>query len=426
MTDPERDQKPDERAPRTGAEPEKHSGGGQLEVPNEPPPKLGPGGKWLVLIIAVLALLGAGFGIATRVRSRGALKDGTLASAAPIVSVIAANQGGSSQEIVIPGTANAFTDAPIYARTSGYVRRWYADIGARVHKGQVLADIDSPEIDQQLAQAKADLGTSQANERLAKLTADRYQELAKTDSVSKQDADNAVETYSARRAATLSSLANARRAEQLVSFEKVEAPFDGIITARNTDIGQLVDAGSSGGPARELFHIATNDRLRVFIGVPQTGSDATSPGVPVDVTLPERPGRSYPGKVVRNAGSIDPTTRTLLVEIDMDNTKGEILPGTSVRVHLKSLSAQPTLLLPVSAVLFRSEGPRVAVLANGNHAKLVAVTLGRDYGSALEVTSGLTKDSQVIDSPPDSLIDGQQVQVVRSAQPATPGTPQKP
>ncbi len=419
MTEKQRDEKESKApSPRDDSGEAANPSGGQLEVPREPPPKIGAGGKWVVIVLAIAALLGAGFGIATRVHSRGKLKDDTLASAAPIVKVIAANHGGASQEIVIPGTAQAFTDAPIYARTNGYVRRWYADIGARVRKGQVLADIDAPEIDQQLAQARADLGTAQANERLAKRTADRYAELAKTDSVSRQDADNAVETYSARRAATLSSLANSRRAEQLVSFEKVEAPFDGIITARNTDIGQLVDAGSSGGPARELFHIATNDRLRVFIGVPQTGSSAAVAGLPVDVTIPERPGRLFPGKVIRNAGSIDPTTRTLLVEIDMDNAKGEILPGTSVRVHLKGSSAVSGLLLPVSAVLFRSEGPRVAVLTNGNHAQLLPVTLGRDYGTALEITSGLTADSQVIDSPPDSLIDGQQVQIVRDAKPA--------
>jgi RND family efflux transporter MFP subunit len=368
----------------------------------------------MLLVLAVVAVLAAGFGIATRVRSRKTLREDTEAAAAPLVSVIAAERGTAQQELVLPGTAQAFTDAPIYARTSGYLRKWYADIGTRVRKGQVLAEIESPETDQQLLQARAELGTARANERLARVTADRYLELVKSDSVSKQDVDNAVETLAARRADVASAEANVRRLEQLVSFERIEAPFDGVITARNTDIGQLVDAGASGGTSRELFHIATTGTLRVFVAVPQTASASATPGVPVDVTLIERPGKAFPGKIVRNARAIDPATRTLLVEIDLDNKDGEILPGAAVDAHLKLTVANTTWLLPVSALMFRSEGIRVAVLAQGGHATLLPVTLGRDFGTKIEITSGLPSGVQVIDSPPDSLVDGQAVRVAKA------------
>ncbi len=374
----------------------------------------------MLFAIAGVGILAAGFGIATRMHGRKTLRQETEASSAPVVSVLVPQRGAARQELVLPGSAQAFTDSPIYARTSGYLRKWYADIGARVRKGQLLAEIESPETDQQLLQARADLGTARANERLAKVTADRYLELIKSDSVSKQDVDNAVETLAARRAQVTSSEANVRRLQQIVAFERIEAPFDGVITARNTDIGQLVDAGSSGGASRELFHIATTGILRVFINVPQTVSAAAVPGVPVDVTLTERPGRAAAGKIVRNARSIDPGTRTMLVEIDLDNRDGEILPGAAVEAHLKLASGGTTWLLPVSALMFRAEGVRVAVLTQGGRASLLPVTLGRDYGTRIEITSGLPSGATVIDSPPDSLIDGQAVRVARPAAAPSP------
>jgi RND family efflux transporter MFP subunit len=377
-------------------------------------------GRVVLLGFAVAALLVAGFGIVNRVRARTALSEDAKQTAAPFVSVFVPERGAPHQELLLPGNAQAFTDAPIYARTAGYLRKWYADIGTRVRKGQLLAEIDSPEIEQQLQAAKADLASAEANERLAKLTTDRYLELAKTDSVSKQDADNAAQTHAARRAATESAAANVRRLQQMVSFERIEAPFDGVITARNTDVGQLVDVGSSGGPNRELFHIATVDRLRVFVGVPQTASAAAAPGLPVEVEVAERPGRPLQGQIVRNAGAIDPATGTMLVEIDLDNKNGEILPGASVKVHLKMATGAPTLLLPVSALLFRAEGPRVAVLGAGDRAMLVPVSIGRDYGNRVEVTAGLEPGARVIDSPPDSLVDGTQVRVVSAAAPKQP------
>jgi RND family efflux transporter MFP subunit len=365
---------------------------------------------------AIAALLVAGFGIVTRVRARTALAEDARKTAAPYVSVFIPERGAPRQELLLPGTAQAFTDAPIYARTAGYLKKWYTDIGARVRKGQLLAEIDSPEIEQQLQAAKADLASAKANERLAKLTTDRYLVLAKSDSVSKQDADNAAQGFAARQAATQSAEANVRRLQQMVSFERIEAPFDGVITARNTNVGQLVDVGSSGGAARELFHIATTDRLRVFVGVPQTASNAAAPGLPVEVDIAERPGHPFAGQIVRNARAIDPATGTMLVEIDLDNKTGEILPGAAVKVHLKMSSGAPTLLLPVSALLFRAEGPRVATVGRDNRAKLVAVSIGRDYGDRVEVISGLVAGAPVIDSPPDSLVDGTQVRVVGSVQ----------
>jgi RND family efflux transporter MFP subunit len=380
-----------------------------------PPPEPARKRRATFLLIAAAAVLAAGFGIVTRVRARDSLRKDTEANAPPRVTVFDPQKGAPKQELLLPGNTQAFTDAPIYARTSGYLKKWYVDIGAKVKKGQLLAEIDSPEIDQQLQQARADLATAVANEHLAQTTAERYAELVKTDSVSKQDADNAIDTYSARRAATASAQANVRRLEQLVSFERIEAPFDGVITVRNTDIGQLVEAGSSGGVGKELFHIATTGTLRVFVSVPQTASSSTPVGLPVDVTLTEHPTTPFEGKVVRTASSIDPATRTLLVEIDLDNRNGEILPGAAVEVHFKLASAVPTLIVPVSALMFRSEGLRLATLTSGNQAHLIPVTLGRDYGTTVEVTAGLAPGVVVIDSPPDSLVDGQQVQVVPRA-----------
>ncbi len=367
----------------------------------------------VVIAIAAVAVLAAALGIASRMRAKTALRDETRRTAAPTVSVVVPERGATAQELVLPGNVQAFTDAPIYARTSGYLKKWYADIGARVRRGQRLAEIDSPEVEQQLQAARADLGNAEANEHLAKATADRYLELIKSDSVSRLDVDNAVDGLAAKHAAVESARANVRRLEQLVSFQKIDAPFDGVITARNTDVGQLIESGSAGGPARELFRIATTGTLRVFVGVPQSHSRAATPDLPVDVTLAERPGKKYPGKIVRTANSIEPATRTLLVEVDLDNAGGEILPGAYAEVHLHLPSGAPALLVPVSALMFRAEGARVATVGPGNRAALVPVTLGRDFGTKVELLSGLSPGTPVIDSPPDSLTDGQEVRIVK-------------
>jgi RND family efflux transporter MFP subunit len=361
----------------------------------------------------------AALGIASRVRDRSALRDRTLQAAVPVVSVVTPTRSESAFEILLPGNVQAFTEAPIYARTSGYLKAWRVDIGGVVRKGQKLADIESPEVDQQLYQARASLGTAKANEDLAAITANRLKPLVDTMAISRQEYDNAVGALAARKAETEAAAANVRRLEELVSFETIEAPFDGVITARNTDVGQLVDAGS-GAPARELFRIASTDVLRLFVQVPEANSGYASPGTSVDVTLAEHPGKQYEGRIARTAGAIDPATRTLRIEVDLANKSGEILPGAFAQVHLRFPTETRPLTVPVSALLFRSEGPRIATVDSSNHAVLVPVQLGRDYGTQIEIASGLSPDSRVIDSPPDSLLDGQEVRIaVRTPAPGT-------
>jgi RND family efflux transporter MFP subunit len=317
--------------------------------------------------------------------------------------------------MLLPGNIQAFVDAPIYARTSGYVRHWYHDIGSRVHRGDVLADIESPEVDQQLQQAREDLDTAQADLKLAQITAARYSDLFKSDSVAKQDVDNAVQNAAARGAAVKAAQANVRRLQELVGFEKLLAPFDGVVTARNTDVGQLIESGSA-GTGREIFHVASIDRLRVFVNVPQDYSHDAKPGVKADLALPELPGRHFEGTIARTADAFDPATRTLLVEVDVQNTTHVLLPGAFVDVRLKVASGSPTVLVPSTALLFRSEGLRAATVSSGV-ARLLPVTLGRDFGTEVEVIKGLTRDSEVIVNPPDSLVDGEKLRVVTPRQP---------
>lgn len=373
-----------------------------------PPPRTGSGGMKMMAIAGVVSLLIVVLGISSRVRAKNALREAATESSVPTVKVIEPKRSSGAQELLLPGNVEAFTEAPIHARASGYVAHFYVDLGARVVKGQKLADIEAPEVDQQLSQARSELANAQANEDLAKIVYDRLEKLIATKAVSLQEVDNARGTYAARRADTESARANVRRLEQLVAFEKVEAPFDGVITARNIDVGQLVDSGSNGA-APALFRIATTDTLRVFVQVPESSSPAATPGVPVDLSVAERPGKLYPAKIVRTANAIDPINRTLRVEVDLDNRAGEILPGAFAQVHLKPPSGSQALILPISALLFRAEGPRVATLGAGNRAVLLPITLGRDFGSEVEITAGLSPDARVIDSPPDSLLDGQEV-----------------
>jgi RND family efflux transporter MFP subunit len=367
----------------------------------------------LILVAVVLAAgaLTAAWGIYSRAHALTALARETRESSAPAVTVIALSRGSAPEEISLPGNVQAFTDAAIYARTSGYLRRRYADIGSRVKAGQVLAEIDSPEIDQQLLQARADLATAKANESLARTTAARYQDLIKTDSVSRQDLDNANGSYDAKKAEVLSADANVKRLEALEKFKTINAPFGGVITARNTDIGALI--GSGGGAAAELFHIAAIDRLRVSVNVPETYARAARVGMDASVELQERPGRQFTGRIARTAGSIDPSSRTLLVEIDLDNRSGELMPGSYAEVHFKLPTDAATFRLPVNTLIFRGDGLRVAIVKNGT-VSLVPITLGRDFGSTVEVVSGLTGTELVVVNPPDSLTDGQQVTVAPS------------
>jgi RND family efflux transporter MFP subunit len=356
----------------------------------------------------VVAIALAFWGISTRAKALSVVTSETREAAVPTVAILTPEKGAPQQDIVLPGTMQAFTDAAIYARTNGYLRKWYADIGTRVRAGQVLADIDSPEIEQQLEQARADLATAEANTRLAQLTAERYRDLIKTDSVSKQDLDNANGSLEAKVTAVNSAKANVRRLEQLHGFGQVTAPFEGVVTARNTDVGALIDSGSN---AKELFHVAAVHRLRVFVNVPEIYSRAALPGMKAELTLTEFPGRSFSGTLARTAQSIDTASRTLLTEIDVDNPKGELLAGSYAEVHLKLPSAQSTYKLPINAIIFRTEGVRVAVVGPDGKVALQPVTLGRDYGDSLEVVSGIAGGERIILNAPDSIEAGQAVRV---------------
>jgi RND family efflux transporter MFP subunit len=394
-------------------------GNNSLVTAEGAPRKSSPGRSvaMLLIVVVVVAFLVVS-GIVPRLRSRKALAAETNEVAAPTVLVIQPKRGAPSQEIILPGNIQAFVDAPIYARTNGYLKRWYFDIGSHVKQGQLLAEIESPEVDQQLSQAQADLGTATANLHLSQITANRYSDLIQQDAVSQQETDNAVSDLASKNTAVNSAQANVDRLKQLVSFEKVYAPFDGVVTARNTDIGQLIDSGAAGGQARSLFQIAAINRLRVFISVPQIYSQAATPGLTADLTFSEFPGRRFQGKLVRTSRSIDPLARTLNVEVDVDNAKGELLPGAYTEVHLKLKEGIPTMTIPVSALLFRQEGLKVAVAKSDNTAELESVTLGRDFGDVAEITTGLTGRERIISNPPDSIIDGERLNIQTEKQQA--------
>jgi len=378
---------------------------------------------WLIAVLAfVVVAIVVISGIVPRVRARSSLRNETNQLAVPAVIVAQPKKSAPGQEVILPANVQAFRDAPIYARTNGYLKRWYVDIGARVKSGQLLAEIDTPEVDQQLHQARADLGTAEANMHLSEITASRYQGLLKSDSVSQQDADNATGDFAAKKAIVQSAQANLRRLEELQSFEKIYAPFDGVITARNTDIGQLINSGSSTGTKSELFHIAAPGKLRVYVNVPEIYSRAAKPGLKADLTLVEFPGRRFEGTLVRTADSIDLSSRTLLVEIEVNNPTGELLSGAYAAVHLKLPGNISTFTIPVNTLLFRSEGLRVAVVKD-NKAELVPLTLGRDFGSEVEVLVGLKGDENLIVNPPDSIVSGQQVRLASNAEPTKGAQP---
>jgi RND family efflux transporter MFP subunit len=365
----------------------------------------------ILVAAAALALLALVIysGVHSRAVAEARLEQRTEQAAIPTVDVLFPREGAPTQEIVLPGNTQAFSDSPIYARTSGYLRRWYFDIGAHVQKGQLLAEIETPEVDQQLLQARADLDTAQANLNIAKITASRWQDLVSTGSVSQQETDQAVSNLSAVKAAVESSSANVRRLEQLQSFEKIYAPFDGIITARNTDIGALIDAGASTQP-KELFHMAAIRTLRLYVAVPEVYSRAAHSGAPATLTLDEFPGQTFHGTLVRNSNSIDLASRTLLVEVDVDNPTGQLLPGAYVFVHLKLPDQTHSVTIPSNTLIFRKEGLQVGLVRNGK-AELVPVRISRDYGNSVEIVSGLQPTDAVIVDPSDSLVAGMAVRV---------------
>lgn len=400
----------------------------------------------VAVLLIVAALIAAGvvfFGINARIQTAAAVKETTRELAIPAVSVIHPKPGAVKDEVVLPGNIQAFTDAPIYARSSGYLKQWNVDIGGHVKAGQVLAIIEAPELDQQVRQAKASIQQTQAsldqaianeqqgkaNEELARVTAQRWQNLVAKGAVSRQENDQYQAQYQAQ-VANLNALeqaiaaarsniavaeANLGRLQEMQSYEIVKAPFDGIVTARNVDVGALINAGN-GGPAQELFHLASTAKLRVYVNVPQADSRAAAPGLKSYLTLAEFPGRKFPGELVRTAGAIDTATRTLLTEVDVDNASGELRPGAYAEVHLQIPEGSRSLILPVNTLIFRSEGLRVGVVRNGNKADLVPVILGKDYGNEVEVVSGIAENDLVIANPPDSLASGATVQVVQSSE----------
>jgi len=333
--------------------------------------------------------------------------------ALPTVAVVRPERTAEAEEVVLPANVQAYISAPIYARTNGYLKKWYADIGAHVKEGQLLAEIETPEVDQQLQQARADLGTAQASPHLAENTASRYQDLLKTNSVSQQETDNATGALAANKATVQANQANVNRLQQLQSFEKIYAPFTGVITARKTDIGDLIDAGASGGSKTDLFDIAQPDKLRVYVNVPEAYSQAAKPGLTADLTLAEFPSKRFQGKLVRTAEAIDPASRTLLVEIDVVNPTGVLLTGSYAEVHLKLPAGASSYIVPVNTLLFRKEGLRLAVVSDGK-AVLTPVTPGHDFGDRMEIVGGLKGDESIVVNPPDSIISGQPVRIAQT------------
>jgi RND family efflux transporter MFP subunit len=396
----------------------------------------------VLFVLAVVAVAGVVFwGINARIQTAAAVKETTQELSIPDVSVIRPKPGAVKDEVILPGNVQAFTDSPIYARSSGYLKQWFVDIGGHVKAGQQLAIIEAPELDQQVTQAKATIQQAQAtldqaianeqqgkaNEELARVNADRWKNLVTKGAVSRQENDQYQAQYQAQ-AANLNALeqaiaaarsniaadqANLERLQQMQSYEIVKAPFDGIVTARNIDVGALINAGN-GGPAQELFHMASTAKLRVYVNVPQADSRAAVPGLNCYLTLTEFPGRKFAGELVRTSGAIDQATRTLLTEVDVDNASGAIRPGAYAEVHLQIPEGSRSLIVPVGVLMFRSEGLRVGVVRDGK-AELVPIILGKDFGNEVEVVSGLGENDQVIANPPDSLASGATVQVVKSS-----------
>lgn len=398
-------------------------GGSQLETEQggPPPPKGNRLFTFLIGGVIVLVILGA-FTLIQRRTQYHALAEETEARAIPTVAVIHPTAEVAQEDLVLPGTLQAYVESPIYARTNGYLKKWYHDIGSRVPKGELLADIDTPEVDQQLSQARADLNTSQANANLSRITATRYQDLIKTDGVSKQEVDNAVGDYEAKAATVKSSEANVRRLEELESFKHVYAPFSGVITKRNIDTGTLINAGN-GGAQQELFTLAQTDPIRVYVSVPETYSPSVRSGLGAFLELTQYPGQHFQGKVVRTAESIDPNSRTLLTEVDVPNRSAQLFPGGYAQVHLQVKVAASRVQVPVNALLFRAEGLRAVVVDANHKTHLRQLTIGRDFGTTLEVLQGLEPNDWIVVNPADSLDEGQDVRVKQIAQPAGPAQP---
>jgi RND family efflux transporter MFP subunit len=361
---------------------------------------------WIGLAVALA--LGA-WGEIDRVVARNALGKETARDAIPTVVIVKPARTDLGEDLVLPGTVQAYIESPIYARTNGYLKTWYTDIGSAVKRGQLLAEIETPEVDQQLQQAIADLATARANETLSKTTNERWIELLKTESVSKQDAEEKAGDAAAKKASADAAAANVQRLHELESFKRVAAPFDGVITARNTDIGALINAGQASGT--ELFRLADTHKLRIYVQVPERYAASAKPGLPAELTFTEQPDKSYTATTVRTANALDPGLRTLQVELELDNSKGELFPGAYAEVHFKLSGNAQSLRLPANTVLFRAPGLQVATVDAQNHVHLKSVVQGRDFGNTIEILSGLGADDSVVINPPDSIVDGAIVRV---------------
>jgi RND family efflux transporter MFP subunit len=392
----------------------------EMEMPDRQQPDAGPSAKrtrykllpLLLAVAAVCLVLLIVRGIQSRLHAESLLVRATEENAVLRVNVVHPKLGAPTEELVLPGNMEPFTDAPIYARTNGYVRRWYVDIGAHVKAGQLLAEIETPEVDQQLSQARAQLATSQSDFKLAKSTAERWQNLRKTDSVAQQETDEKLGDMESKSATMEAARANVRRLEEMQSFQKIYAPFAGVITARNVDIGDLINAGSN-GTGKEMFHLAAVRQMRIYVQVPQFNSRSATPGTLAELSVPELPGKSFAGRVVRASDAMDPASRTMRVEVDVDNLDGALLPSEYVEVHLKVATPTNSLIVPVNALLFRSEGMSAAIV-HGDRVVLQRVVIGRDFGDSLEVISGLAQGDQVVLNPPDSIAAGQKVRLLQA------------
>lgn len=405
----------DEHAPPRGSA-NSHSKEEHAAPEITPPPKLAPApprrALFAIGVVLLVLVLGGAVVFLTRYHAQHVLADETEAAAVPSVAVIHPIAENPNEDLVLPGSLQAYEDSPIFARTNGYLLRWYKDIGSRVTKGELLADIDTPEVDQELLQAKANRQQIVAQLDLAKISAQRWENLRKTDSVSQQETDQQTNGYQQAVANLAASDANVRRLEQLEQFKHVYAPFSGVLTKRTVDPGALINAGATSG--KELFDIARIDPLRVYVNVPQAYAPAMKVGTQAAVVLQEFPGQKFMGTIQRTAEAIDPTSRTLLTEVDVPNKDAKLLPGSFGEVHFTPHIATQRVTVPVNAMLFRQEGPQLAVVDSNNKVQLRSITIGKDYGATLEILGGVGADDRIIVNPADSLENGQQVNVAPS------------
>jgi RND family efflux transporter MFP subunit len=379
--------------------------------------ELGRRVKRYALILAVIAVVLAVWGIASRMIARSELRKRTATDAVPTVVTARPQLSDAGNELVLPGIVQAYMESPIYARTNGYVKSWKTDIGAHVHKGDLLAEIETPEVDRQLGQAQADLATAEANLALSNITNERWQGLLKTQAVSKQDADDRAGDAAAKAATAESARQNVKRLSDLESFKRVLAPFDGVVTARNTDVGYLINAGQS--PGTELFRLADIHKLRIYAQVPEAYASAVDAGLKAQLYFAERPAKSYEAEAVRTSNALDPSARTLQVELQIDNREAQLFPGSYTEIHFKLPSSTQTLRLPANTVLFRADGLQVAVVENQNIIKIKKIDQGRDFGKTVEILTGIGPDDAVVVNPPDSIEDGMHVRIA----PAVPKNP---